>query len=50
MSRIAACFSDLATAGRQALIPFVTAGDPEPGITVELMHAMVNAGAWRTIF
>ncbi len=45
MSRIAACFLGLAEAGRQALIPFVTAGDPEPGVTVELMHAMVGAGA-----
>lgn len=45
MSRITACFAKLADTNRQALIPFVTAGDPEPGITVELMHAMVTAGA-----
>jgi len=45
MSRITACFAKLAETNRQALIPFVTAGDPEPGITVELMHAMVKAGA-----
>ncbi|MBL1432662.1 MAG: tryptophan synthase subunit alpha [Gammaproteobacteria bacterium] len=45
MSRISTCFADLAKANRQALIPFVTAGDPEPGITVTLMHAMVKAGA-----
>jgi tryptophan synthase alpha chain len=35
----------LAAQGRQALIPFVTAGDPNPGITVELMHALVAGGA-----
>ncbi|PCH60216.1 MAG: tryptophan synthase subunit alpha [Gammaproteobacteria bacterium] len=45
MSRIATCFSGLAETGRCALIPFVTAGDPEPSVTVDLMHAMVAAGA-----
>jgi len=38
-------FEDLRGRGRTALIPFVTAGDPEPGVTVSLMHAMVDAGA-----
>ena len=45
MSRIAGVFSALRDQGRQALIPFVTAGDPNPGVTVPLMHAMVEAGA-----
>lgn len=45
MSRIAKRFADLKAEGRVALIPFVTAGDPEPGITVSLMHSMVEAGA-----
>ncbi len=45
MSRLPACFSRCREAGRKALIPYVTAGDPEPGATVSLMHAMVNAGA-----
>jgi len=45
MSRIETRFQRLRTAGRKALIPFVTAGDPEPGVTVPLMHAMVEAGA-----
>lgn len=45
MSRIAARFTALAKAGRKALIPFVTAGDPNPAVTVPLMHAMVAAGA-----
>ena len=45
MSRIAARFADLAARGRTALIPFVTAGDPDLATTVPLMHAMVAAGA-----
>jgi tryptophan synthase alpha chain len=45
MSRIAARFAALRAQGRKALIPFVTAGDPEPGVTVELMHALVESGA-----
>lgn len=45
MSRLPACFADCRAAGRKALIPYVTAGDPDPGMTVSLMHAMVNAGA-----
>jgi tryptophan synthase alpha chain len=45
MSRIADVFGKLASARRKALIPFVTAGDPAAGGTVELMHALVGAGA-----
>jgi tryptophan synthase alpha chain len=45
MSRIAECFAALKGAGRQALIPYITAGDCEPGVTVPAMHAMVEAGA-----
>lgn len=45
MSRITKRFADLETRGRTALVPFVTAGDPEPGVTVPLMRAMVQAGA-----
>jgi tryptophan synthase alpha chain len=45
MSRIHATFEQLAKDRRKALIPFVTAGDPEPGMTVALMHALVEAGA-----
>lgn len=45
MSRIAQRFSDLKTNGLKALIPFVTAGDPNPNVTVPLLHAMVEAGA-----
>jgi tryptophan synthase alpha chain len=45
VSRIAKRFSETQGAGRAALIPYVTAGDPEPGVTVPLMHDLVAAGA-----
>ena len=45
MSRIQSTFAALATQGRKALIPFVTAGFPYADVTPELMHAMVAAGA-----
>ncbi len=45
MSRIASCFQTLRRSGRKALIPYITAGDPQPALTVPLLHAMVAAGA-----
>lgn len=45
MSRLAECFGRLRAAGKKALIPYVTAGDPSPEVTVPLMHAMTAAGA-----
>ncbi|HET6806787.1 MAG TPA: tryptophan synthase subunit alpha [Frateuria sp.] len=45
MSRLDDRFAALKAAGRTGLIPFVTAGDPSPGNTVALMHALVAAGA-----
>jgi len=45
MSRIQAVFETLKAQGRKALIPYVTAGDPFPDATVELMLAMAKAGA-----
>ncbi len=45
MSRLQAQFERLRGQGRKALIPYVTAGDPQPAVTVDLMHAMVEAGA-----
>ncbi|MBQ0757391.1 MAG: tryptophan synthase subunit alpha [Amphritea sp.] len=45
MSRITECFNNLKSQGRKALIPFVTAGDPGPKVTVPLMHALVKSGA-----
>jgi tryptophan synthase alpha chain len=44
-NRIDLCFEALAAQGRTALIPFVTAGYPEPEWTVPVMHALVQAGA-----
>jgi tryptophan synthase alpha chain len=45
MSRIAATFDRLRREQRKALIPFVTAGDPQPNTAVPLMHALVAGGA-----
>lgn len=44
-SRIEKCFQAAKTQGRKVLIPFVTAGDPEPDWTVDLMHSLVAGGA-----
>ncbi|MDD2774622.1 MAG: tryptophan synthase subunit alpha [Gallionella sp.] len=43
MSRIDNTFAALGQ--RKALIPFITAGDPSPEMTVPLMHALVASGA-----
>lgn len=45
MSRIESVFERLGASGRRALIPFVTAGDPDPDLTVPVMHALVEGGA-----
>lgn len=45
MSRIRDRFVQLKRDGRKALIPYLTAGDPNLDFTVPLMHAMVQAGA-----
>ncbi len=45
MSRIQARFEALRNAKRKALIPYITAGDPMPALTVPLMRALVEAGA-----
>ena len=45
MSRIPQRFESLGQQGRVALVPFITAGDPDPSVTLPLMHAMVAAGA-----
>ena len=45
MARIAKRFALLKQQGRRALIPFITAGDPHPQVTVPLMHTLVDAGA-----
>jgi tryptophan synthase alpha chain len=45
MSRIAERFSELKKNQRKALVPYITAGDPQPDTTVPVLHAMVEAGA-----
>ena len=45
MSRIQHTFARLAAEGRKALIPFITAGDPAPELTLPLMQALVAGGA-----
>ncbi len=45
MSRIDRTFAALRAQGRQAVIPYVTAGDPFADATVDVMHALVAGGA-----
>ncbi len=45
MSRIATTFATLVAQGRKALIPFITAGDPHPDLSLPLMRALVAGGA-----
>jgi len=45
MSRIAARFAELRARGERALVPFVTAGDPDLGTTEAFVHALEEAGA-----
>lgn len=45
MSRIQSTFAALTAGKRKGLIPFITAGDPAPELTVPLMHALVEGGA-----
>ncbi|HRQ65635.1 MAG TPA: tryptophan synthase subunit alpha, partial [Xanthomonadaceae bacterium] len=45
MNRLDTRFAQLAASGRTGLIPFVTAGDPDPAQMVALMHALVAGGA-----
>ena len=45
MSRIQACLAALVAQNKKGLIPFITAGDPAPALTVPLMHGLVAGGA-----
>jgi tryptophan synthase alpha chain len=45
MSRIEQTFAALAAQSKKGLIPFITAGYPDPARTVEFMHALVAGGA-----
>ena len=44
-SRISHCFKQLKQRNLKALIPYVTAGDPEKELTVQLLHSLVETGA-----
>ncbi len=44
MSRIPGKFEALRAAKKKALIPYITAGDPSPALTVPLLHALAGAG------
>jgi tryptophan synthase alpha chain len=45
MSRISDTFIALKAQGKKALIPYITAGDPNPSLTLSLLHGLVEAGA-----
>lgn len=45
MNRIDKAITRLHASGKKILSPYLTAGDPEPGMTVNLMHGLVKAGA-----
>ena len=45
MSRIESVFATLKQNKKTALIPYITAGDPHPKHTVNLMHTLVKHGA-----
>ena len=44
MSRLATTFAQLNSQQRKALVSYVMAGDPQPHVTVPLLHKMVEAG------
>jgi tryptophan synthase alpha chain len=45
VSRLQQAFAELRASGRKGLIPYITAGDPDPRRTVALMHGLVEGGA-----
>jgi tryptophan synthase alpha chain len=45
MSRLESCFAQLAEQGRSALVSYITAGDPHPDHSLELMRALVRGGS-----
>ena len=45
MSKIKLVFDSLDKKQSKALIPFITAGDPDPEMTIEILHTLVDAGA-----
>ena len=45
MSKIKTTFLRLKNENKKALIPFITAGDPHPDMTVKMLHTLVESGA-----
>ena len=45
MTRIETTFNTLKSQNKKALIPYVMAGDPNPNVTVDLLHELVAHGA-----
>ncbi|MBA2648865.1 MAG: tryptophan synthase subunit alpha [Legionella sp.] len=45
MNRIDTILNKLQVDGKKMLSPYITAGDPAPNLTVDIMHALVSAGA-----
>jgi len=45
VNRLENCFESLRKSKQKALVPFITAGDPNASFTLSCMHDMVNAGA-----
>ena len=45
MSKIQTTFLRLKSENKKALIPFITAGDPHPDMTVQMLHTLVESGA-----
>lgn len=45
MSRIASCLALAKAQNRAALVPYITAGDPDPAVTVAALHELVASGA-----
>lgn len=45
MTRIQSRMAELKTQNKTALIPYITAGDPNPAYTVDIMHSLVASGA-----
>src|SRR5688572_21753800 len=45
MSRIGKIFADAKARGEAALIPFITAGDPDLATTLKIMRALERSGA-----
>lgn len=45
MTRIETTFAKLKEQNKKALIPYIMAGDPNPSVTVDLLHDLVKHGA-----